>query len=230
MGAAISTHDTHTYCRVTWRGGSARQRAGTLARRNRTPTYAMPARGARGMCNSAYLRHPPPLPGPGAQRLAGGAGGQVAPGGGSGAPSPSTSADSIVPGNASGGMAGIAYKPLTVDVHEPGFVAKIAQENQFGPWYMLSDKEKQQLGAPWGPANPQALNRYSYVLNNPMRWTDPGGMLRKAVIVKLVIIPFVPMQKEIKGDAVDNTREKSPMRTAQRTLWLPIVSIPKDAE
>ena len=85
------------------------------------------------------------------------------------------SADSIVPGNASGGMAGIAYKPLTVDVHEPGFVAKIAQENQFGPWYSLSDKEKQQLGAPWGPANPQALNRYSYVLNNPMKWTDPGG-------------------------------------------------------
>ena len=85
------------------------------------------------------------------------------------------SADSIVPGNASGGMAGIAYKPLTVDVHEPGFVAKIAQENQFGPWYLLSDKEKQQVGAPWGPANPQALNRYAYVLNNPMRWTDPGG-------------------------------------------------------
>ena len=26
-----------------------------------------------------------------------------------------------------------------------------------------------------GLANPQALNRYAYVLNNPMRWTDPGG-------------------------------------------------------
>ena len=72
-------------------------------------------------------------------------------------------------------MAGIAYKPLTVDVHEPGFVAKIAQENQFGPWYLLSDDDKRQVGAPWGPANPQALNRYSYVLNNPMKWTDPGG-------------------------------------------------------
>ena len=42
------------------------------------------------------------------------------------------SADSIVPGNASGGMAGIAYKPLTVDVHEPGFVATVNHENQFG--------------------------------------------------------------------------------------------------
>ena len=43
------------------------------------------------------------------------------------------SADSIVPGNASGGMDGMAYKPLTVDVHEPGFAAKVAQENQFAP-------------------------------------------------------------------------------------------------
>ena len=85
------------------------------------------------------------------------------------------SADSIVPGNASGGMAGIAYKPLTVDFHENGFVAAVNRENQFGPWFTLSDDAKQQLGAPWGPANPQALNRYSYVLNNPLKWTDPSG-------------------------------------------------------
>jgi hypothetical protein len=26
-----------------------------------------------------------------------------------------------------------------------------------------------------GPGNPQALNRYSYVLNNPLRYTDPTG-------------------------------------------------------
>ncbi len=25
------------------------------------------------------------------------------------------------------------------------------------------------------PGNPQALNRYSYVLNNPLRYTDPTG-------------------------------------------------------
>jgi hypothetical protein len=49
------------------------------------------------------------------------------------------------------------------------------QENQFGPWFTLSDTEKQQIGSPMGPQNPQALNRYSYVLNNPMRWTDPTG-------------------------------------------------------
>jgi hypothetical protein len=85
------------------------------------------------------------------------------------------SADTIVPGNASGGMEGIALKSLTVAFHEYGFISKLAQENQFGPWFMLSDKERQQLGNPMGPANPQALNRYSYVQNNPMRYTDPSG-------------------------------------------------------
>ena len=104
--------------------------------------------GARGICHEHHIYHSHILPGPGAQRLAGGAGGQVAPGGGSGAPSPS--ADSIVPGNASGGMAGIAYKPLTVDVHETGFVAKVAQENQFGPWYTLATKNASSLAHPGG--------------------------------------------------------------------------------
>jgi hypothetical protein len=85
------------------------------------------------------------------------------------------SADSVVPGAADGSLEGVARKPLTVDFHEPGLVAKRAQENQFGPWFQLSDDETQQLGSPWGPANPQALNRYSYVQNNPLRYTDPSG-------------------------------------------------------
>jgi hypothetical protein len=29
------------------------------------------------------------------------------------------------------------------------------------------------------PANPQALNRYAYVLNNPLRYTDPSGHAEK---------------------------------------------------
>ena len=35
------------------------------------------------------------------------------------------------------------------------------------------------------PGNPQALNRYSYVLNNPLRYTDPTGMLTPNQIMDL---------------------------------------------
>jgi hypothetical protein len=69
-----------------------------------------------------------------------------------------------------------------VSFSEPGFTAKLNQENQFGPWFTLSDTEKQQLGSPMGPQNPQALNRYSYVLNNPMHWTDPSGHCPTCVV------------------------------------------------
>jgi hypothetical protein len=62
-----------------------------------------------------------------------------------------------------------------VSFHEYGFNTKLNSENQFGPWFMLSDKQRQQLGNPMGPSNPQALNRYSYVQNNPVRYTDPSG-------------------------------------------------------
>jgi hypothetical protein len=85
------------------------------------------------------------------------------------------SADSVAPGTPSGDMDGVARKPLTVVFHEPGFVAKRAQEHQFGPWFTRSDDEKAQAGRPWGPANPQALNRYAYVQNNPLKYTDPSG-------------------------------------------------------
>jgi hypothetical protein len=85
------------------------------------------------------------------------------------------SADTVVPGNASGGMDGVALKPLTVAFHEYGFTTRLNAENRFGPWFTLSNEEKQQLGSPMGPRNPQALNRYSYVQNNPVRYTDPSG-------------------------------------------------------
>ncbi len=32
------------------------------------------------------------------------------------------------------------------------------------------------------PGNPQSLNRYSYVLNNPLRYTDPTGMFEQEAI------------------------------------------------
>ena len=74
------------------------------------------------------------------------------------------SADTVVPGNASGGMDGVALRPLTVAFHEPGFIATLNGEG--------ANADKLHWG---GPVNPQALNRYSYVNNNPMRWTDPSG-------------------------------------------------------
>jgi hypothetical protein len=70
---------------------------------------------------------------------------------------------------------GVALKALTVGFHEAGFAATLNQENRQPFWFQLSAEERQQVGSPWGPQNPQALNRYSYVLNNPLRWTDPSG-------------------------------------------------------
>ncbi|MBA3945256.1 MAG: hypothetical protein H0X37_11920 [Herpetosiphonaceae bacterium] len=96
-----------------------------------------------------------------------------------------TSADSIVPGaaSASGGgaatLGGGSTTPLTVDFHEPGFANQLNQHNaatgSMGFWFQLSSEEQQKAESPMGPANPQALNRYSYVLNNPLRYTDPTG-------------------------------------------------------
>jgi hypothetical protein len=72
-------------------------------------------------------------------------------------------------------MDGVALKGLTVDFHEPGFVSTLNSENQQPFWFEMSREQKQQAGSPWGPANPQALNRYAYVQNNPLKWTDPSG-------------------------------------------------------
>jgi hypothetical protein len=85
------------------------------------------------------------------------------------------SPDSVVPGSASGSLDGVSLKPLTVDFHEPGFASTLSGENAQPFWFRMDAQQRQQVGSPWGPVNPQALNRYAYVMNNPMKWTDPSG-------------------------------------------------------
>jgi hypothetical protein len=62
-----------------------------------------------------------------------------------------------------------------VAFHETGFLGKLNQESGAPFWFQLGDQQRQQLGSPFGPVNPQALNRYSYVQNNPVKYTDPSG-------------------------------------------------------
>ena len=78
------------------------------------------------------------------------------------------SADSVVPGNASGGMDGVALTLLTVDFHEGGLLTGLASEG--------ARADKLDWG---GPSDPQGLNRYAYVRNNPVRWVDPTGHVKK---------------------------------------------------
>jgi hypothetical protein len=58
-------------------------------------------------------------------------------------------------------------------------LAQLNAENAFtlahGHWPQLSAAEKRDAKINRGPLNPQQLNRYSYVLNNPLKYTDPDG-------------------------------------------------------
>ncbi len=95
------------------------------------------------------------------------------------------SPDSIVPGaslGAGGALGTVGQEQnskLTVDFHESAFVSSVQGENQQilqkGFWFQLSGQDKQKAKEPWGPDNPQAINRYSYVLNDPLRFDDPTG-------------------------------------------------------
>ncbi len=84
------------------------------------------------------------------------------------------SPDSIVPDGSKA-----ALRPLTVDFHEVSFVVGIAQEDTFtqlkGFAFQVNDQDRRQAKSDTGPGDPQALNRYSYVLNNPLLHIDPSG-------------------------------------------------------
>jgi hypothetical protein len=92
------------------------------------------------------------------------------------------SPDSIVPGASSGvggagGTAGAEQNSkLTVDFHEGGFASAVAGENsqtlRKGFWFQLSGRDR---GDVVGPHNPQALSRYAYALDNPLKYVDPTG-------------------------------------------------------
>jgi hypothetical protein len=105
------------------------------------------------------------------------------------------SADSIVPGAASGSGGGAGtlgvdsssrLTTLTTDFYE--FIGQVTQENQavlqYGPFFQWSEKVRKDNPVPSGPLNPQALNRYSYVLNNPLRYIDPTGHLTDPQIMR----------------------------------------------
>jgi hypothetical protein len=103
------------------------------------------------------------------------------------------SADTIVPGAASGAGGGVTtlgydrntrLTPLTVNLGE--FAEQIGAENrevlQFGAFFQWDKETRQEHNVPMGPANPQALNRYAYCLGNPLGsvyrsghyWTEIG--------------------------------------------------------
>jgi hypothetical protein len=69
--------------------------------------------------------------------------------------------------------------PLTVSYHELPLLAQLNAENAFtlahGHWPQLSAAEKREAKINRGPLNPQALNRYSYVMGNPIKYDDPSG-------------------------------------------------------
>ena len=120
------------------------------------------------------------------------------------------SADSIVPGVAAGSGGGaaslgydnqVALTPLTVDFHEPGFAAGVNEENRFtlvnGFQFQLDDEAREEALYHGGPLNPQALNRYAYVLNNPVRYVDPTGhYLESAIDIASLLYDIYMIKQE----------------------------------
>jgi RHS repeat-associated protein len=103
------------------------------------------------------------------------------------------SPDPLIPGagpsvGAGGGALGrdprAALEALTVDFHAPGFITALNGENRGNDGQLYRG----------GPLFPQALNRYSYVLNNPLLYVDPSGhqsLIEYALIAVIVVYAMV---------------------------------------
>jgi hypothetical protein len=103
-------------------------------------------------------------------------------------------------------MDGVQLRPLTVDFHETGFVGQIAGENGQPFWFQLSDEDRQKAGRVWGPANPQALNRYCYVQNNPL-----GRQIRVGIIKEQQVFLSDPRRPPISRNHY-LTRKTKPLK------------------
>jgi RHS repeat-associated protein len=76
-----------------------------------------------------------------------------------------------------------------------------------------------------GAGNPQAFNRYSYVLNNPLGYTDPSGHCPKptvggAVICIAAFIPTAYSSAGPKSYIGDNRTFSSNSRPDQNRMWM----------
>jgi RHS repeat-associated protein len=89
-------------------------------------------------------------------------------------------------GNATGSNLLAPYGQLiSSTTSDPNLYANLFQDAEYGghdAWYRNFSAEQGRwmspdpYGGSYDPANPQSLNRYSYVLNNPLAFVDPSGL------------------------------------------------------
>lgn len=71
--------------------------------------------------------------------------------------------------------------PADGDLPRGGLCRAPNAESAMGLPFQQDSRTRQRAGISNGPVQPQSLNRSSYVLNNPERWTDPSGTTRVRV-------------------------------------------------
>ena len=111
-----------------------------------------------------------------------------------------TSADSIVPNT--------SHRALTVDYHETTFNTSMRSENTQGFWFQMSDRQRQKATPSWGPDNAQELNRYSYVDNNPILYTDPSGHRKYTREQAMILHREIGILLKHVNDAINQYQDK----------------------